>query len=107
MQNDNIANKEVLDNENDILFRQYQLRTIALSYWNFFSFSLSYCIVYPIFSKLYTNVKPFYNILASLLMSYYLTKLSVKYIINAFNRRDYQRYRTFCKKYKLVDLNLL
>jgi hypothetical protein len=94
--------KMVLDDEDEILIRQYQLRKIAVSYWKFFAFSLSYCVIYPIFERSAT-VKPVYSVIASSLVAYFITQATIKYYLKVFNNKDYQTYRTFCKKYKLDD----
>jgi hypothetical protein len=103
----NINDKLVLNNEDEILERQYQLRKIAISYWKFFTFSACYCISYPIIFKAYGNIKPVHNVIGGLAVSYFLSQLIVKQIIKLFNSRDYLRYRTFCKKYKLIDNRLI
>lgn len=90
-------NKQILENENEILERQYHLRKIALSYWTPFAFCSSYCIIYPFLQK-YKYSIPF-----TMLTAYFMSNLLKKYYSRIFNSVEYNRYKTFCLKYKLYS----
>lgn len=102
----------VLDDKYNIMIRYLKLRKLAVSYWDFFTFSLGYCLVFPIVTKLTykNNLKKTYvisNIFSTFVLSYVFYKLSLKNIVKKFNRRDYDRYYTFCKKYQMEDSLLI
>jgi len=102
----------VLDDKYNIMMRYLKLRKLAVSYWDFFTFSLGYCLVFPIVTKLTykNNLKKTYvisNIFSTFVLSYVFYKLSLKNIVKKFNRRDYDRYYTFCKKYQMEDSLLI
>jgi hypothetical protein len=102
----------VLDDKYNIMMRYLKLRKLAVSYWDFFTFSLGYCLVFPIVTKLTykNNLKKTYvisNIFSTFVLSYVFYKLSLKNILKKFNRRDYDRYYTFCKKYQMEDSLLI
>lgn len=104
--------KLILTTKYDIMMRYIKLRKIAISYWDIFSFSFSYCLIFPTMQKLtYNNShKRIYiacNIISSLYLSYFTYRKSLKYILKVFNKQDYDNYKMFCKKYKLDDDLLL
>jgi hypothetical protein len=98
----------ILQNKHDIMERYLKLRKLAISYWDFFSFSLGYCLVYPIIHRLSHNnrtkkIYVFCNVISSLVFSYVFYKVNLKYILGIFNKADYNKYVTFCKKYKMEE----
>jgi hypothetical protein len=102
----------ILDDRYNIMMRYIKLRKLAVSYWDFFTFSLGYCLLFPIVTKLTykNNLKKLYvisNVLSTFVLSYVFYKSSLKYIVKKFNRRDYDRYYTFCKKYQMEDSLLI
>ncbi len=115
----NIKNTEVdkdlqviVDEKYDIMMRYLKLRKLAVSYWDIFTFSFGYCIIFPITQKLShrNNTKKIYilsNVMSSFVFSYVFYKYSLKHVVKKFNKRDYDRYFTYCKKYKMEDDLLL
>jgi hypothetical protein len=102
----------ILNDKYNIMMRYIKLRKLAVSYWDFFTFSLGYCLIFPIVTKLTykNNSKKLYvisNVLSTFVLSYVFYKSSLKYIVKKFNRRDYDRYYTFCKKYQMEDSLLI
>jgi hypothetical protein len=100
--------KIVLTNKYDIMMRYIKLRKIVISYWDFFTFSFSYCVIFPTMQKLThknsnKKIYIFCNIISSLYLSYFFYQKSLKFIVNTFNHEDYVNFRTFCKKYQLED----
>jgi hypothetical protein len=90
-------NKQILKNDEEIMQRHTDLEKIALSYWTPFAFTSSYCIVYPLLMKYK------YSIAFSALIAYFLTEKLSKYYAKLFNNKEYNRYKTFCLKYKLYS----
>lgn len=99
----------VLENKEDIAYTFNLLRRSAMGYWNFFTFSLGYCIIFPMIKKISRNSKPFLfdKIVMTVMLSYFFYAWSIKRIVSTFNKEDYERFRTFCLKYQLEDNVLL
>ncbi len=91
-------NKQILQSEEEIMKRYTDLKKIALSFWTPFAFTSSYCVVYPLLMK-YKYSIPF-----TILVSYFLTEKLSKYYARIFNNKEYNRYKTFCLKYKLYSI---
>lgn len=95
----------VLTDSLSIMTKHMKLRKLAISYWDFFTFSFSYCLIYPLINR-YSHSRQSLKIIGSLILSYYLLKSTLKFYVRIFNRRDYSKYRTFCLKYKLEESTL-
>ena len=102
--------KLVPDNEKDIMKRYLQLRKLAISYWDIFSFSLGYCLIFPIIHMIKIRNKTStwnFPILSSFFFAYFFYKYSLKHITRMFNRKDFETFEIYCKKYKLEDDKLI
>lgn len=98
----------ILEDKHDVMERYLKLKKLAISYWDFFSFSFGYCFIYPLIHRLSHNNRTkktyvFCNVISSLVFSYIFYKVSLKYILPIFNKTDYNKYVTFCKKYKMEE----
>ena len=100
------AVKLVPDNQKDIMKRFLQLRKLAISYWDIFSFSLGYCLIFPILYKIKLRNKIStwnFPILSSLFFAYFFYKYSLKHFARIFNKKDFETFEIYSKKYMLAD----
>jgi hypothetical protein len=110
--NQEISAKLVLDEKKQIMERYRILRKIAYSYWDIFTFTFGYILIFPIVQRLSYdhNSKRLYiysNIISSIFFAYMFYKISIKNIIKTFNKNEYNDFVLFCKKYHLEEELLL
>jgi hypothetical protein len=106
--NNEISTKPVLEHKSQIMKRYRILRKIAYSYWDFFTYTFGFIIIFPIVQRLSNgnNSRKVYiysNLISSLFFSYLFYKLSIKSVIKTFNKKEYNEFVLFCKKYKLEE----
>lgn len=106
-------NSKVVPKESEeIMLRYLQLRKLAKSYWGFYTFSLGYCLIYPVINKIAIYLRQpkkiiKYNVLSCLFFSYVFYTLTLKQIVKIFNKKDYEKFRVYCLKYGLEDYILI
>lgn len=94
--------KIIVSDNDDVMIRYYQMRKIAISYWNFFSFLFGNLLIIPLINK--TRIKrPTIKIIITCYLSYEFYKLSLKYFVKTFNKNEYNLYKEFCLKYQMND----
>lgn len=101
--------KVIPDTPKEIMIRYLQLRKLAISYWDIFSYSLGYCLIFPIIHRIQQRNKLGrlnFPIISSFFFAYIFYKHSLKYFTRMFNKQDYQNFKLFCKKYNLEENTL-
>jgi len=79
-------------------------RKLTISHWNIFSFSFSYCVIYPIFHfSLHNKLSKYYIIPMALITSMQIVKYNQKYLCKTFNYKDYEKFKNYCLKYGIYD----
>jgi hypothetical protein len=102
--------KIIPDGKIEIMNRYLQFRKLAISYWDIFTFSLGYCIIFPIIHKIQerNRISIFnFSVASSFFFAYFFYKHNLKHFIRIFNKKDLDNFEIFCKKYNLEDEILL
>ena len=98
--------KLILKEKDEIIIRYLQMRKIAISYWNYFSFVFGNVLILPMISR--TRIKrPIIQVFVTIVISFEFYKLSLKYFVKVFNNKEYNIYKEFCGKYGLYDKELI
>lgn len=101
-----MIDKVIVSDKDDIMIRYLDMRKIAISYWNYFSFFFGNLLILPLVQR--TRIKrPTFQILASCYLSYEFYRFTLKYFVRTFNNKEYNLYKDFCLKYQMQDDTLL
>lgn len=92
------------ENKDKLLIMQKfrSLRKLAISYWNIFAFTSSYCLIFPIVNK-YNKSSAYLNILYSFCIAYYSFNWIARNMIKMFNNKDFESFKIYALKNQLHD----
>ena len=89
--------KLILKEKDEIMIRYLQLRKIAISYWNYFSFVFGNVLILPLINR--TRIKrPIIQVFVTMCLSFEFYKLTLKFFVKIFNNKEYNIYKEYCAK---------
>lgn len=93
-----MTNEIAISQHRSNLMAEYRnLRKLAVSYWNFFAFSASYCLLFPFVNTLNKSSNRA-KVLFSLLLAFNCSNFVTRVCTKRFNREEFEKFKTFCLK---------